>query len=285
MNVLVTGGSGFIGSHVVDKLTEAGHLVRVLDQKEPLRGDVEFVKGDINSEDDISKSIRNIDIVYHIAGFSDIDLIRDHPLSAIEVNIMGTARLLEACRGSGVQRFIFASSVFVSDTRGHLYTTSKLTSEMMCKNYNTLYGLPYTILRYGTAYGPRSRQADVISIFVERALARKTLIIRGNGEQERHFIYVEDLARGNLAALNVLDTCLTYTLANPKPVAINELAAIVQEETGRKVNIRYGPPRDDDYLGHVSGVETTLKELDWKPEIGIREGVRKYLEWYVKSNG
>ncbi len=284
MNVLVTGGSGFIGSHVVDKLMQAGHQVRVLDQKKPCQKDVEFIKGDVTSELDIAKSLRNIDVVYHIAAFSNIDLVRDHPLSTIEVNIMGTARILEKCRGSGVQRFIYASSVFVSDTRGHLYTTSKLASEMICKNYNTLYGLPCTILRYGTAYGPRSRRADVVSIFAERALQHKKLTIRGNGEQKRHFIYVEDLARGNLAALGVTHACRTYILADTQPITINELAAIVQEETGNDVGIRHQNARNDDYLGDVSGVETSKRELDWKPEVGIREGIRKYLGWYIETS-
>ena len=168
MNILVTGGSGFIGSHVVDKLVEAGHEVRVLDIKKPYQANIEFLEGDITSREDVKKSLVDIDAVYHIAAFSNIDLVKDHPLATIEQNIMGTAYLLEECRLQKVKRFIFASSVYAYEERGHLYTTCKIASELLCKNYNTLYSLPYTILRYGTAYGPRSRRADVISLFVSR---------------------------------------------------------------------------------------------------------------------
>lgn len=283
MNVLVTGGSGFIGSHVADKLVEAGHSVRILDLKKPHREDVEFLRGDITSEKDVKKSLADIDVVYHIGAFSNIDLVRSHPLTTINSNIMGTAYLLEECRKRRVKRFIFASSVFVYDERGHLYTTAKLASEMICKNYHTLYGLPYTILRYGTAYGPRSRDADVISVFIRNALQGKQLTIHGSGQQKRHFICIDDLAEGNLAALKAIAANRTYTLANPKPVTIKELAVIIKEILGDSITVRYKPSRQDDYQGAISDISLAKEELDWEPRVDIREGVRRYIEWYRKT--
>lgn len=280
MNILVTGGSGFIGSHVVDKLIEAGHSLRILDIKKPHWEDVEFLRGNITSEDDARKSLNGIDVVYHIGAFSNIDQVKAHPLTTINSNIMGTACLLEGCRQQSVKRFIFASSVFVNNRRGHLYTTAKLASEMLCQDYNTLYGLPYTILRYGTAYGPRSRDADVISVFVRDALERKILTIYGSGEQKRHFIYIDDLAEGNLAALEDSATNRTYTLASLKPVTINELARIVKELLGDGINIEYKLAREDDYQGEISDIGLAKEELGWEPKVDVKEGIRRYIEWY-----
>lgn len=282
MNILVTGGSGFIGSHVVDKLVAAGHSIRILDLKKSHRADVAFLKGDITSAADVKKSLSGIDAVYHIGAFSNIDLVKSHPLTTINSNIMGTAYLLEECRKQSVKRFIFASSVFVYDERGHLYTTAKLASEMICKNYNTLYGLPYTILRYGTTYGPRSRGVDVISVFIRDALRGENLTIYGSGEQRRHFIYIDDLAEGNLAALKAVGTNRTYALASPQPVTINELAGLIKEILGDGITVKRRPSREDDYQGELLDIGLAREELGWEPEVDIREGVKRYIEWYKK---
>ncbi len=286
MNILVTGGSGFIGSHVVDKLIEAGHKVRVLDIKQPShRQDIEFLKGDITSREDLMGSLINIDIVYHIAAFSNIDLVKAHPLTTIEYNILGTAYLLEECRKRGIKRFIFASSVYVYEERGHLYTTCKIASELLCKNYNTLYSLPYTILRYGTAYGPRSRQADAISIFVKRALSGENLVIHGSGEQKRHFTYVEDLALGSVTALEPMAENKTYTLASREAVSIKRLAEIIKGMFNNKVAIEYDSAREDDYQEELLDLEKTRNELSWEPKVNLKEGIRRYIEWYKEYIG
>ena len=281
MNILVTGGSGFIGSHVVDKLIEDGHMVRVLDIKKPChREDVEFLEGDITSREHIRKSLLDIDMVYHIAAFSDINLVKANPLLTIKYNIMGTAYLLEECRKQRVNRFIFASSIYVPSRRGHLYTTAKLASERLCQDYYTLYSLPYTILRYGTAYGPRSRMDDVVSIFVARALRGENLLIYGSGEQKRNFIYVEDLAWGNVAALKLAAENKTYILATERAVSIRQLAEIVRSILGEKPGIEYHPAREDDYQGGIVSSSQAKRQLGWEPKIDIEEGIRKYIEWY-----
>ena len=279
MNILVTGGSGFIGSHVVDKLVEAGHEVRVLDIKKPYQANIEFLEGDITSKEDVKKSLINIDTIYHIAAFSNIDLVKDHPLTTIEQNIMGTAYLLEECRLQKIKRFVFASSVYAYEERGHLYTTCKIASELLCKNYNTLYSLPYTILRYGTAYGPRSRRADVISLFVSRALNGENLIIRGSGEQKRHFTYVEDLALGSVAALKPVAENKTYSLAARQPASIKALAEVVQRMFNNKIAIEYDSSREDDYQEELADLDKARNELGWEPEVDLEEGIRRYIEW------
>lgn len=280
MNILVTGGSGFIGSHVVDKLIEAGYKVRILDVKKPPQENVEFWEGNITSREDIKRSLFDIDIVYHIAAFSDINLVRANPLLTIKYNIMGTAYLLEECRKREVSRFVLASSVYVPGRRGHLYTTAKLVSERLCQDYYTLYSLPYTILRYGTAYGPRSRMDDVVSIFVTRALRGENLLIYGSGEQKRNFIYVEDLAWGNVATLKLAAENQTYALTQERAVSIRELAEMVRNILGKKIDIEYHPAREDDYQGGIVSATKAKKELGWEPKVDLEEGLRRYIEWY-----
>ena len=287
MNILVTGGSGFIGSHVVDKLIEARHKVRILDINKPShRQDIEYCKGDITSEKDIKKSLAGMEVVCHIAGFSDINLVKDNPLLTIKYNIMGTALLLEACRKQKIKRFILASTVYAYDERGHLYTTSKVAAEMLCKNYQTLYSLPYTILRYGTAYGPRNRGDDVIALFVKKALHGENLIVSGSGEQKRNFTYVEDLASGTVAALAPVAENKTYTLINNQTTSIKELAEIIKKVVNNKIAVEYDTSRQDDYRGEVpdtADIELKNQEIGWKAAVNIEDGIKKYVAWYKST--
>ena len=283
MKILVTGGSGFIGSHVVDKLVAAGHNVRVLDIKQPYQKNIEFQDGSITARADVKRSLAGIETVYHIAAFSNIDLVKDNPLATIEQNIMGTAYLLEECRLQKVKRFILASSVYVYEEKGHLYTTSKVASELLCKNYQTLYSLPYTILRYGTAYGPRSRGADVISIFIKRALNGENLVIRGSGEQGRHFTYVEDLASGSVAALSPGAENKTYVLASREAASIRRVAELIRGIFNNKISIEFAAAREDDYEEKLGDLDNAKNDLGWEPGVGLEEGIRRYIEWYREN--
>ena len=285
MNILVTGGSGFIGSHVVDKLTDAGHEVRVFDLKEPYSEKAKFIKGDLKSKSDLEKAVNGIDVVYHIGAFSNIDLVKDNPLEAIESNIMGTAYLLEQCRINNVRRFFLASSIYVYGTEGHLYTTSKLTSEMLCKNYQKLYDIDYTILRYATAYGPRSRGEDVVSIFIKKALDGDDIVIHGSGNQKRNFTYVEDMAKGSVLALDDIGKNKTYILKSPKAVSIRELACIVKDTLGANIDIKVdkAKEREDDYAGKTDNLGSTIKDFKWYPDTSLPEGIIKYRDWYIKK--
>lgn len=283
MKILVTGGSGFIGSHVVDRLVDAGHRVTVLDLKKPYRDDIRFVKGAITSKRDVAKSVKGAEAIYHLAAVSDINLVKDNPIETIESNILSTAYLLEEARKRKVERFILASSVYVYNERGHIYTTCKLASEMLCKNYHTLYSLPYTILRYGTAYGPRSRGVDVVSIFVEKALNNEKIVIHSSGNQKRNFIYVEDMALGSVAALKGIAKNKTYAIAGTESISIKELADMVKRHVNNRVEIKIdaSKERKDDYRGEVEGLETTMVELKWHPKINLAEGIKQYRDWYL----
>lgn len=286
MNILVTGGSGFIGSHIVDKLLIKGYSVKLLDLKVPDREDVDFINKSILSLPDLKKAIRGVEIVYHLGGFSNIDLVKSNPLQAIELNIMGTANILEASRSERVKRILYASSVYVYDLEGHLYTASKRSSELLCKSYQKLYGLPYTILRYGTAYGPRSRNVDVVSIFVQKAIRGETIIIHGTGEQQRNFIYVEDLADASVTAMNENGVNRTYTIANKSSTTIEDLASLIKKIFGSSVKIEHSPisQREDDYFGNIDELDKTMETLMWHPKVDLETGIRLYVDWLRKQN-
>lgn len=282
MPVLVTGGSGFIGSHVVDKLMDAEFEVLVFDIIRPHRDDVTFIKGDITSQEQLNRAMEDIDYVYHIAAASDINKVEKNPVTAVDLNILSTAKVLDAARTNDVARVLFASSYFVDSGKGHLYATTKKASEMICSDYNKLYGLSFTILRYGTAYGPRSRGEDVISLFVKRALSGEPLEIHGSGAQSRNFIYVEDLAKGNVAALSDAAKNRTYVLEGNRAVTIKELAEIVTRIFGEDLDIRFGLKRPDDYSGEKAS-EISYRELKWEPQVDIEDGIRRYIKWYTEN--
>lgn len=278
MVILVTGGSGFIGSHVVDKLLDCDYEVRVFDIQKPHRNDVEFFKGDIRSLDELKLAMNDVDFVFHIAAFSNINKVSANPLQTIDLNIMSTAKVLESARNYKVERVLFASSEYVHGNRGHLYTTSKIASERICKDYNTLYGLSYTILRYSTAYGPRSRGEDVVSLFVQQAISNQPITIHGTGNQYRNFIYVEDLALGNVAALQKIAKNKTYELGNTIPITIKEVAETINRLFGNKLDIVYDYARFDDYEGTFVSSNLAEKELNWKAKTDFEEGVKKYID-------
>ncbi len=186
-NVLVTGGSGFIGSHVVDFLVKKKYNVTTFDLSPPTRKNVKFIRGNILDKNCLRIALKNIDFVFHLAAVSDINKVKSIPIKTINTNILGTTYLLEASRNKNVKRFIFASSVYSFGTAGNLYTTSKISSELLIKNYRLLFGQNFTILRYSTAYGPRSREVDAVSIFVERALKNLDIVIFGS--QSNNFVF------------------------------------------------------------------------------------------------
>ncbi len=299
MNIGVIGGSGFISSHVVDKLIDAGHEVTVFDMMKPHRDDVRHIYIDITDFAKTSVALAgSYDAVYILAAMANVNDVYQNPVEAGEVNIMAVANVLEASRRSGIGRVILASTVWVYEmAQGdkvdedsplvpartkHVYTASKVAAELYCQAYQKLYGQDFTILRYGVPYGPRARGATVIALFVKKALNGETLTIMGDGLQYRNFIYVEDLADGNVAALKDVAVNQTYNLEGAQSVTIKEVAETVQKLVGG-VEIEYKEARPGDYSGAVVSADKAGRELDWKPKVDIEEGIKRYVEWYKSS--
>ena len=281
MNVLVTGGSGFVGSHVVDKLLDKGHQVRVLDVQSSHLKNVDYINGSILDLDAVKKATSEVDVIYHFAGVSNIDKVKDNPLETIDHNILGTANLLEAARIQKVKRFMLASTVYIFERGGHLYTYTKKVSEELCQYYQEMYLLPYTIMRLATAYGPRSRGEDVISIFVRNSMEGLPISVKGGGNQIRNFIYVKELAEGCIKALSERCENATVTVAGEEKIDISDLSLLIKTilNSEVKINIQSENDRYSDYDGEIENVHESFKMLDWKPTINLETGIKKYINW------
>ena len=295
MRVLVTGGSGFIGSHVVDKLRARGHEPVIYDLRpSPWHppGSVDTVLGSITDREALERALHSCDAVAHLAAVADVNDVHAAPEDAERVNARGTVAVLEACRRAGVQRIVYASTIWVySDCEGeevdeetllpppsHLYTSTKLAGELYCKAYQELYGIDYTIMRFGIPYGPRAREAAVIPAFVNKAFKGEPLTLAGDGMQTRRFVYVEDLADGVALGLAEVATNRVYNLASDDSVTIRQIAETVQELVGN-VEIVYTPARPGDFGGKVVSSDRADRELGWTAATPFHEGVRRYIEW------
>jgi UDP-glucose 4-epimerase len=243
MNILITGGSGFLGSHVADALSDAGHRVIIFDIHESpyLRSDQKMITGDIMDINKIEQELHNIDVVYHFAGIADIDECKVKPIDTARINIMGTVQLLEACRKMDVHRFVFASSAYVYSDAGYFYRSSKQACESYIENYADLYSLKYTCLRYGSLYGPRADDRNSIYKLIRQALGAGKIIYHGTGDELREFIHVKDAAQSSVKILES-DYENTYiTLTGKEKMRYADLLDMVKEILGNKVSIEIKP--------------------------------------------
>src|SRR5579884_2162859 len=299
MRVLVTGGSGFIGSHVVDKLRAAGHEPVIYDLRpspwhEP--GTVDTRLGSITDREALERALHSCDAVAHLAAVADVNDVHAEPEDAERVNARGTVAVLEAARRAGVKRIVYASTIWVySDCAeedvdeetllpapSHLYTSTKLAGELYCKAYQELYGIDYTILRFGIPYGPRAREAAVIPAFVGKALRGEPLTLAGDGSQSRRFVYVEDLAEGVAAGLSDVAVNRVYNLASDENVSIKQIAETIRTELGG-VEIVHAPARPGDFGGKIVCSERARRELGWSAATPFTEGVRRYIAWRLEQ--
>jgi UDP-glucose 4-epimerase len=293
VRVLVTGGSGFIGSHVVEALVERGHETRVLDLKPPPFEGPEIFLGSVTERVTVDAAIEGCDAVIHLAAAADVDAVEGDPGLAESVNVRGTLNVLEAARQAGVRRAVYASTTWVysdcaqpavdEDTvlppPSHLYTATKLAGEMYCKAYRELYGLEFTILRFGIPYGPRARNGGVIAAFVRRTIAGEPLSIAGSGSQSRRFVFVEDLAEGTVCGLEPSAANRVFNLAGRESVSILKVAETVQEILGG-AEIVHTPPRVGDFPGKEISTERAERELGWTASTPFADGVKRYVEWF-----
>ena len=294
MLALVTGGAGFIGSHIVDRLIARGIRVRIFDMVVPtVPTTAEFYHGSLLDAEALRMAMNSVDVVYHLAAVADVKDVYDDPAYGESINVRGTINVLEAARRAKVGGVIYGSTTWVYSTvadeevdeqtplapPAHLYTATKIASEYYCQSYSALYHLPVTILRYGIPYGPRARDAGVVPMFVRKAMRGEPLTIAGDGSQFRKFVYVEDLAEGNVLALKTIARNKIYNLDGTEKVTIRQIAEAVQR-IARPVPIEYGPPRPGDFSGKEISSQLAKRELSWEPRVGFEEGLRRYFEWW-----
>ena len=241
MRVLLTGGSGFLGSHIADALSNRGHEVIILDTcPSPfLRDNQTFVQGSILEVDVVDRAIEGCDVVYHMAAISDIDAACLAPVETIRVNVLGTALLLEASRNADINRFIYASTVYVFSDFGSFYRTSKQASELLIEDYWERYALPFTILRFGSLYGPRADDRNGVYRMLKQAIEKQHIIYPGSGEELREYIHVLDAAESTTDILDEKFKNEKITLTGVEKMKSREMLEMIKEMMRNTVKIEF----------------------------------------------
>ena len=302
--VLVTGGGGFIGSHLVARLLREGHPVRVLDnfasgRREnllPVLSEIELIEGDIQSYERAHNAVRGCHLVFHLAALPSIPRSIQDPLTSHASNVIGTLNVLLAARDEGVRRVVFASSSSVYGANTELpkredmpalpiapYAVAKLAAENYCRAFHEVYGLETVALRYFNVFGPKqdplSQYAAVIPNFISAVLAGQAPIIYGDGEQSRDFTYVDNAIEANLLAAYADGVGgETFNVACGERISLNELLEELAALTGKRIEANYVEPRPGDLPHSQADIGRARERLGYEPGIDVRAGLAKTLE-------
>src|SRR5512135_118584 len=303
---LVTGGAGFIGSHLAEGLLKHGYQVRVLDNFATGRrdnlahvaNDIELMEGDVRNLTTVRTAVRNVDVVFHEAALPSVERSVKNPLESNEVNIAGTLNVLVAARDANVGRVVYAASSAAYGNTLSLpkeesmtpdplspYAIGKLAGEQYMKVFTQLYGLSTVSLRYFNVFGPRqdptTQYAGVIAKFTTCALEGKPYPVYGDGEQSRDFTYVENVVLSNLLAVEAqLDHSPLLNIAYGERTTLNQILKMLNEVTNQNLPAHYGPERAGDVRHSHANLERAKKVLGYAPTVDVREGLRRTLEWY-----
>ncbi len=286
-NVIVFGGSGFLGSHVADYLTREGHEVTIYDIKDSpyIKEGQSFIKGDIRDEDKVNKAIAGKDIVYNFAGVADIDEAAQKPLETIHTNIIGNANILEGCRKNKVQRFIFASTIYVYSNLGLFYRSSKQSCELIIENYNKKHGLDFTILRYGSLYGPRANDENFVHKVLKEALKKGKVIRFGNGEELREYIHVYDAAQLSVKILSEEFKNQYVILSGNQQIRVKDLLLMIKEILGNRIELEFKDVSSEDHYNITSYnfSPKLAKKITDSSHIDLGQGLLETIEGIFKK--
>jgi UDP-glucose 4-epimerase len=232
--VCVIGGAGFLGSHVADALSAAGHHVRIFDRKASawLHDGQEMIIGDLMDVASLEAAVKGSDIVYNFAALADLNQALEKPIETVQINVLGNAHVLETCRLHGVQRFVYASTVYVYSREGGFYRCSKQAAEHYVEEYQRVFGLEYTILRYGSLYGPRADSSNGLYRIVKNALDNGVIRYQGSPDSLREYIHVEDAARASVIALGEDFRNQSVILTGQEPMRVLDLLEMLAEILG-----------------------------------------------------
>lgn len=235
--ILVIGGSGFLGSHVADELEKAGFEITIYDLKDsPYRSDSQkFIQGSLEDQELLIESIKGKKFVYHFAGIADIGEAADNPLLTLQSNIMGTSYIADACVKCGVDRLLYASTVYVYSNKGSFYRASKQAAESIIETYNEKYNLDFTILRYGSLYGPRAQNWNGLKKYIIQAVNDKSIKHSGSGKEKREYIHVIDAAKLSVKAIDNNYKNESLTLTGTQVLTSSELLDMIEEIMGEEV--------------------------------------------------
>ncbi|UCD54978.1 MAG: NAD(P)-dependent oxidoreductase [Candidatus Omnitrophota bacterium] len=243
MKIIVFGGSGFLGSHVADVLSERGHDVTIFDLKPSshLKGNQEIVIGDILDKKAVEDMVKAKDYVYNFAGIADIDIAKINPTETIRQNILGNSIILEACHKQRIKRILYASSVYVYSNSGSFYRTSKQACELLIEDYQKAYGLNFTVMRYGSLYGPRADEKNWVYCILKDALTKGKITRKGDGEEIREYIHVHDAARISADLLDERYVNEFAIISGNQTIKIKDLLVMIKEIMNNKIEIEYVP--------------------------------------------
>jgi UDP-glucose 4-epimerase len=300
VKVLVTGGAGFIGSHLVERLLQEDYEVRVLDNFSTGRrenildfADVELVEGDLQSYERAHTAVRGCEVVFHQAALPSVPRSIQDPLTTNAANVIGTLNVLLSARDSDARRIVFASSSSVYGANATLpksedlalapispYAVSKIAGEGYCRSFWEVYGLETVALRYFNVFGPRqdplSQYAAVIPSFIFAALDGESPTVYGDGAQSRDFTYVDNVVDANILAMDAKGIAgQTYNVACGERVTVNDLLSELAQLTGRQISPRYDPPRPGEVRHSVADISLAKRELGYRPSVDFREGLRR----------
>ncbi|MDE0973600.1 MAG: NAD(P)-dependent oxidoreductase [Candidatus Nanopelagicales bacterium] len=236
--ILVTGGSGFLGSHVADELVKQGQEVVVLDLEPPASGDRRFILADIRDAQAVNEAMMGCHAVFHCAAIADLDKAREFPRLALEVNVLGTLTALEAAGAAGVQRFMFASSVYVFSKGGSVYRTTKQTAERLVEDLSPQLGLRSTILRFGSLYGPRADPQNAILRLVTQAVNERKIDFWGDGTEIREYVHITDAASLAVTALDPKYAEKSLHITGRERISTLELLQMIDEILGGDIEIK-----------------------------------------------
>lgn len=272
MKAIVFGGSGFLGSYVADVLNDKGHQVTIFDLNSSpyLKKRQQMIKGDILDEKAVSKAIKGHDYVYNFAGIADLDDAVTKSLETIKQNIMGTAILLEASKKNKVKRFIYASTIYVYSQKGGFYRCSKQASEIYIEEYQRCFGLNFTILRYGTLYGPRSNEKNSVYRYLKQVMENKSLVCDGSGEEMREYINVRDAARLSVEILDDEYRNRHIIITGHHPMKFKDMILMIKEISGKDIKIKFTEEKNPDHYRYTP--------YSFTPKIGHKLVSNCYLD-------
>jgi UDP-glucuronate 4-epimerase len=314
MNVLVTGGAGFIGSHLVERLLVEGHGIVCLDNFDDFydpalkrrnlsrairNPQFKLVEGDLREEKLLGQIFEKEKIggVVHLAARAGVRPSLQKPALYADVNIRGTIYLLEACRQHGVRRFIFASSSSVYGNSSRVpfseedpvnhpispYAATKKAGELLCHTYHHLYGMDIACLRYFTVYGPRQRPEMAIHHFTRAIFEGRKISLFGDGSSRRDYTYIEDIIEGTLGAFSRENGFQIYNLGESQTISLSELIREIETQTGKRAILEYLPEQPGDVKQTYADIRKAKEMLGYNPRTKVREGLARFVQWFLEE--
>jgi len=309
--ILVTGGAGFIGSHLCELLIDEGFTVKVFDDLfrgnksnlSSIQKSLEFECGDIKNKEDVSKAVKNVDIIVHLAAINGTRFFYEIPEKVLDVNVKGTLNILEAAANNNVKHVVFSSSSEVygyplsfPTNENHVlqimdplnsrfsYAGSKIVGELMVINFAKAFGFDYSILRFHNVYGPRMGHEHVFPEFIRRIIRNEDFVVQGDGTQTRSFCYISDAIKGIFYCL-VKDAAKNqiFNIGNDKEISLNEVIDLLSKISGKEINPKYNIKSDQltgSTLRRQPDISKARKLLGYEPEIELKKGLKKTFQWY-----